>query len=446
MMTWTAHPSRGTVMAAAAALVTAGLYLAPPAAAASARASGERVLYSFDGPDGAGPLSGVTAGPGGVLYGTTDFGGRRGDGDVFSLTPTGSGYTERALVRFTGANGAKPGGTVVIGAHGDLFGETVIGGAAGGGTVFELVRAGSGFTEKVLHSFTGADGFQPIGPLVLDARGDLFGVTQFGGTGGQGVVYEMTPTANGYAEQVLHSFAASGGQPQAGITMAGNGTLYGTLYGFSQVHPDGTVFSIRPRKTGSVYTDLYNFKGGTDGANPFALLTVDTSGEIYGTTQYGGVPPGTGIGNGTVFALTPTGSGYTERVLHSFTRQRGGFYPEAPLLLTSRGDLYGTTTQAGSGCRGGCGTIFELTPASPGSYTFRLVYAFAGAPDGTDPVFAGLAAGHSGQMFGTTRSGGTSTTCTLVSPGCGTVYQITPEPPVAPGHSPGTFLTSEAGP
>lgn len=112
------------------------------------------------------------------------------------------------------------------------------------------------------------------------------------------------------------------------------------------------------------------------------------TGVIYGSTQYGG------SGRlGTVFSLTPSASGYSERVLYSFTSHRDGFEPEAPLLLTGRGDLYGTTTLAGSGCRDDCGTIFRLVPAGSGSYAFHLVYAFAGAPDGTDPVWSGLAAG-----------------------------------------------------
>jgi uncharacterized repeat protein (TIGR03803 family) len=314
----------------------------------------------------------VAPGPDGVLVGTTVFGGRHGGGCVFSLTPKGSSYTERILFSFGGSHGVKPGGNVVADAHGDLFGETVIGGAANAGTVFELVPAGAGYTERVLHSFANA-----------------------------------------------------GGPPQPGLTMASDGTLYGTLYGTSAVNPDGTVFRLQLRKTGPVYTDLYNFPGGTAGANPIAALTVDNhTGVIYGTTQYGGTGD-----NGTVFSLTPSGSGYTERVLHAFASGNAGFGPQAPLLRSANGDLFGTADLGGTRCSGiGCGTVFELTPTGP-AYTFRLVYSFTGPPDGAEPQYSGVAAGPGGTLFGTTRSGGTPRTCADGGPGgvhgCGTVYKLT---------------------
>jgi uncharacterized repeat protein (TIGR03803 family) len=423
----------GRMAAAVAALVAAGLCLTPGPVAAAAPVAAGHVLFSFSGTDGAGPLTGVITGPHGVLYGTTVFGGRHGNGTVFSLTPKGSGYTERVLVSFGGAAGSRPDG-IVADAHGDLFGTTTIGGAAGAGVVFELVPGRSGsYTERVLHSFgTGVvnDGLQPAGTPVLDAAGDVFGVTQFGGTGGQGVVYEMKHSASGYTPQVRYNFASTGGQPQAGVTMASNGALYGTLYGFGQVNQDGTVFRIQLGKTGAVYTPLYNFAGGADGANPFGALTVDNhTGVIYGTTQYGGSRQG--IGNGTVFALTPHGSGYTERVLHALGATRGaGFAPEGTLLREANGDLIGTASLGGIKCGGiGCGTIFELAPAGK-RYTFRVIYHFTGPPDGADPQWSGLAPGPGGTLIGTTRSGGTSRTCADGGPGgvlgCGTVYEITP--------------------
>lgn len=421
------RPGR-TLAAATAALAAGWLCVAPPAAA-STRAATEKVLYSFAGANGAGPLNGVIGGPDGKLYGTTVFGGRHGLGCVYALTPSGSGYTEKVLFSFDNANGSKPGGNVAVGAHGDLFGEAVIGGANQNGVAFELVPAGSGsYTEKVLHTFTGgADGGQPIGAPVLDARGDVFGVTQFGGTGGQGVIYELTPSASGHTERVLHSFASGAGQPQAGLTMTSTGTLFGTLYGASAVNTNGTVFRLQLTKTGPVYTDIYNFKGGADGSNPFAVLTVDGgTGVIYGTTEYGG-----GSGSlGTVFSLTPAGPGYTERVLHSFTTHLGGFLPQAPLLREPDGDLFGVTDIGGVKCAGiGCSTVFALAPAGTG-YTFRVLYRFTGPPDGAEAEWAGLIPGPGGTLIGATRSGGTARNCADGGPGgalgCGTIYQITP--------------------
>ena len=423
-------PRSGRALAAAAAgLITAGVFAAPAAGAAPAPPTvTDHVLFSFAGKPCAGPLFGVIAGPGGVLYGTTAFDLGADGGCVFSLTPGRSGYTQRVLFRFAGPAGLKPEG-LVADARGDLFGNTITGGTDNEGVVFELVPGGSGsYTERILHNFTGGtDGSQPAaGPPVLDAHGDLFGVTQFGGTGGQGVVYEMQRTAAGYAEKVLHTFASNGGLPQAGLTIASNGTLFGTLYGFGQQNPDGTVFRIQPGVSGAVYTPLYNFKGGTDGAFPIGALTVDNrTGVIYGTTEYGG------NGNGTVFSLTPHGSGYTEHVVHALEASGvEGFAMEGQLLLTPQGDLFGTATLGGIKCSGiGCGTLFELTP-NGASFTFRLVHQFTGPPDGADPEWSGLIPGPGGTLIGTTRSGGTARACSDGGPGgvlgCGTAYQITP--------------------
>jgi uncharacterized repeat protein (TIGR03803 family) len=416
--------------AATTALAAAGVFAAPAAGTAARPATAtDHVLFSFAGKPCAGPLYGVIAGPAGVLYGTTDFGGTHDDGCVFSLTPGSSGYTQRVLLKFGGPDGGRPQG-IVADAHGDLFGNTIIGGTDNAGVVFELVPGGAGsYTERVLHNFTGGtDGSQPAGVPVLDAHGDLFGVTQFGGTGGQGVVYEMQRTATGYTEKLLHTFASTGGLPQAGLTIASNGTLFGTIYGFGRGNPDGTVFRIQRGTAGVVYTPLYNFTGGTNGANPNGALTVDNrTGVIYGTTEFGG----SGSGNGTVFALTPHGSGYTEHVVHALAASGAeGFAMEGQLLLTAQGDLFGTATLGGVKCSGiGCGTLFELTPSGT-SVTFRTVHLFTGPPDGADPEWSGLIPGPHGTLFGTTRSGGTARACGDGGPGgvqgCGTVYQITP--------------------
>lgn len=399
-----------------------------PAAVASAAMplAHERVLYDFNGPNGAGPLSGVTPGVGGVLYGTTVFGGPHGAGDVYRLTPAGSGYHEAILHTFgAGHDGSKPGGDVAVTASGDLIGVTTVGGADGQGTVFELVPSGSGDVEHVLHTFTGgADGGQPIGTPVVDGNRDVFGVTQFGGPSDGGVAYELEPAAGGYHERVLHDFPFAAALPQAGLVLAADGSLYGTGYGAGNVHPDGLVFRLRPDKGGYAYSDLYNFKGGTDGANPYATLTiVEGTGAIFGTTEYGG---GAG-GEGTVFALTPRGGGYAERVLHAFTPSQGALL-ESPVLWEPDGDLFGTATGGGSGCGAGCGTVFELVPSGSG-YDFKLVHAFAGPPDGAEPEWAPLVPLADGDLLGTTRSGGTATGCDDGGPGgvtgCGTLYELT---------------------
>ncbi len=303
---------------------------------------------------------------------------------------------------------------------------TTVGGADQQGTAFELRLSGSRYTEAVIHTFTnGSDGGQPIGTLVMNTSGDLFGVTQFGGTSNGGVAFELIPTKNGYQEQVLHDFPFGAALPQAGLTMAANGTLYGTGYGAGNVHTHGFVFRLRPKGDRYAYTDLYNFQGGSDGSNPAAALTLDaTTGDIFGTTEYGGDAGG----EGTVFELTPTDSGYTERVLHGFTPRQGAL-PESPVLMETDGDLFSTATGGGIGCNGGCGTVFELIP-SGSIYSFKVVYRFAGPPDGAEPEWAPLVPEANGDLLGTTRSGGTASGCSDGGPGgvtgCGTIYQIEP--------------------
>jgi uncharacterized repeat protein (TIGR03803 family) len=399
---------------------------AMPASASFHRAQ-EELLYNFGGPNGAGPLSGVFMGAGGTLYGTTVFGGKHGDGDVYRLTPGGSGYTETILHTFGGhGDGSRPGGNVAANSQGDLFGVTVIGGADEQGTAFELLPSGPDYTETVIHTFTGGtDGGQPIGTPVLNTSGDVFGVTQFGGTTDGGVAFELTPTKRGYQEKVLHDFPFAAALPQAGLTMASDGTLYGTGYGAGSVHTNGLVFRLRPDSKGYAYTDLYNFKGGSDGSNPFATLTLSGhTGDIFGTTEYGGGASGLG----TVFELTRTGTSYSEKVLHAFSTKQGALL-EAPVLIDAHGDLFSTATGGGTGCHGGCGTVFELIP-SGSVYSFKVVHRFSGPPDGAEPEWAPLVPEANGDLLGTTRSGGTTSSCSDGGPGgvtgCGTLYQIKP--------------------
>ena len=419
---------RAGLALASAALTVATVGVGPAARATESPAlRSDQVLHSFGGPDGAGPLSGVIVGPGGVLFGTTVFGGAGGGGSVFSLTPNGSGFAERVLFSFGGNDGLKPSGNVALDARGDLFGATTIGGAHGAGTVFELRPKSSGaYRERVLYDFIGsADGLEPVGTPVIDEKGNVFGVTEFGGTGGQGVIYEVSPSRMGHTERVLHSFANTGGQPQSGLTLTADGALVGTVYGFSSDDLYGKVFRLDLTKKGPVYTDVYDFRGGGDGANPIAPLVEDArTGALYGTTQYGGMQD-----DGTVFSLTPSASGYDERVLYTPQSGRDGVLLESPILRARGGRLFGTATIGGIGCHGiGCGIVYELVPSGAG-YRFHKLYRFRGPPDGAEPEWSGLAAGPGGTFYGTTRSGGSASDCSDGGPGgvlgCGTVYAIT---------------------
>jgi uncharacterized repeat protein (TIGR03803 family) len=368
-------------------------------------------LYSFclqaNCTDGDGPFAGVIEDASGNLYGTTAEGGTNdvslcesagfvGCGTVFELMPSGSGYTESVLYNFCsqgGVNctdGAIPGTSLIEDASGNLYGTTYAGGAnsvsacaydeylTGCGTVFKLTPSPSGYTESVLYSFCSQtncdDGFFPRASLIEDASGNLYGTTLGGGATGGGTVFKLTPNGSGYIESVLYSFCSQGGTsctdgdgPLGALIEDVSGNFYGTTAaGGGGANNNGVVFKLTPSGSGYTESVLYSFcsQGGTtciDGSGPFAGLIEDTSGNLYGTTLQGGA----GNDAGTVFELTPSGSGYAYAALYSFCSQdincTDGLYPHASLIESASGNLYGTTYQGGAGHDG---TVFKLTPTT----------------------------------------------------------------------------------
>ncbi len=342
----------------------------------------ESVLYSFGtngGTDGVNPLAGLIIDSSGNLYGTTMNGGTSGDGTIFKLTLNSNGnYSESVLWNFTGSNGltgtgvtgdgAYPyAGHLIMDSNGNLYGTTKNGGTYGFGTVFKLTTDG---TESVLHSFAGKDGLtgsgvtgdgaNPVEELIIDNNNNLFGTTRYGGVNGNGSVFEIT--ANGQ-ESVLYSFGANsatdGANPYSSLIMDTSGNLYGTTQNGGN-NNKGTVFMLT-KSTGYTESVLYNFgtSSTTDGANPVAGLITDTSGNLYGTTYYGGIGyTGSDTGYGIVFKLTPNNNaGYTESVLYSFGTGTDGATPYASLITDTAGNLYGTTINGGTN---NSGTVFKI--------------------------------------------------------------------------------------
>ena len=245
----------------------------------------------------------------------------------------------------------------------------------GCGSVFKIAPDGS---ETELHAFDyqkGHDGGVPLGGLIADNKGNLFGTTAAGGIYDPGTVFELSP--NG-VESVLYSFkgGSDGAVPEGTPIEDNSGNLYGTTLIGGGTCGCGTVFKVAPDSTETI---LHTFTGtGGDGSNP---LISDRAGNLYGTTSGGGNGGGE-CGCGTVFKLAPDG---TETVLHAFAWGNDGASPQATLLADDAGDLFGTTTEGGgSGCsyESGCGTVFKLTPDG----TETILYAFAGGSDGADPV------------------------------------------------------------
>ena len=379
----------------------------------ASRRAHESVLYSFGGNDGAAPINGMISDHHGGFYGTTLFGGAAGGGEIFAFSPAGTGYALSTLYSFAGGNdGAKPWG--ITERNGALFGSTFGGGGngnggAGWGTVFELSPTKHGLQENILHRFAGEpDGGEAIGPVVLDRKGNIYGITGFGGAYNRGAVFEVSPNGTGYSERVLYSFpgGAGGEEPQAGVTIDKHDVIYGTtMYGgnylgYCSGGGCGTVFKLTPGPSGYTESIAYAFQG-SDGNLPFGVPTVDEkSGAIYGTTYWGG-----SHGDGAAYKLTPHGTTYTATVLHSFAGNADGFLPEGQLLLGSDGTLYGTAALGGGGCHGiGCGVVFAIKPQQKG-YALRVLTDFRRPVRGAEPEQTNLVTDPSGALYGTTRSG-----------------------------------------
>jgi uncharacterized repeat protein (TIGR03803 family) len=338
----------------------------------------EKVIHNFgNGADGANSSAGMIFDASGNLYGTTAYGGSYGYGTVFELSPSPSGgWSEKVLHHFNydGKDGFNPAAALFADSAGNLYGTTPGGGKFDGGTVFELIRASDGsFTEKILHSFVfnGADGVNPFGALIADASGNLYGTTSGGGRYGWGTVFELSSAAGGnWTEKILHNFnynGKDGVQPGSTLAFDSAGNLYGTAAG--GVNGWGAVFELTPSPNGNwMEKVLHSFNlRATDGANPNGGVTIDASGNLYGTTFSGGL-----YTYGTVYELSPAaGGGWMEKILHNFsgTLKSGtldgtdGREPESAVILDAAGNLYGTTYQGGAfGGAFGYGTVFEITP------------------------------------------------------------------------------------
>jgi uncharacterized repeat protein (TIGR03803 family) len=277
-------------------------------------------------------------------------------------------------------------------------------------------------TYGVLYNFCSqpncADGAIATSAQVQDKNGNLYGTTIEGGTGpcdsyhgGCGTVFELSPAG---AYTVLYSFTGNpDGEDPSGLVFDKNGNLYGT--GLGGVYNHGTVFEITSSGTEKV---LYSFTGGADGAWPQGPLVLDAQGNLYGTTEAGGLENGCGgYGCGTVFELSPNG---TETILYAFTGGVDDGNPSGGVLRDAQGNLYGMTAKFENN-KVYPGTIFELTPSG----VETQLYSFLGAGDGWGP-FGGLVRDADGNLYGTTLYGGLPSCYSASQNGCGVVFRVTP--------------------
>jgi uncharacterized repeat protein (TIGR03803 family) len=249
------------------------------------------VLYGFSGgADGNGPRYGALIfDQAGNMYGTASTGGS-GNGVVYEMTGSGTHWTEHAIYPFAGSpDGANPYSGVIFDSAGNLYGTTTAGGASGNGAVYELSPSGSGWTERVIYSFTGgSDGSYPTAGLIFDGAGNLYGSTNVGGTGGGGTVFELSPSGGSWNYSLLYSFTGGANcGPWAPLTLNG-GNLYDTTV-CDGANSAGNVFELSPSGNSWSYTSLYDFTGGNDGKFPYGSVSFDAAGNIYGTTLRGGL-------------------------------------------------------------------------------------------------------------------------------------------------------------
>jgi hypothetical protein len=411
------------------------LFLSPPAFALNDL----EVIYSFaGGANGSNPLD-LLAGPSGVFYGVTADGGLTNPtncpsnngqscGQIFKLSqPSSHGGTAslQVLYSFQGdEDGYMPSSPLIADKNGNLYGTTSFGGTGciyqftkGCGTVFQLSppsEPNGQWTKTKLYEFTGEDNvIEPYGRLLIGIDGTLIGTTPYGGTKGNcpggscGAAYQLIPPTQpheAWTEKTILIFnGTEGTSPNGDLIQDVNGTLYGTT---SRTVNDnfGTVFELIPPSLGQTdWTEnvLYQFGSNLkDGFSPTAGLYIDVYGNLYGTTNAGGVHNHNGNVGGTVFKLSPpieNGGPWTEAVIHSFGGKNegpgdDGYYPSGKVTPGAGGLLFGTATYGddyNDNCyQGGCGILFKLVPPSRqgGKWAETILYAFQGGIDGGQPT------------------------------------------------------------
>jgi uncharacterized repeat protein (TIGR03803 family) len=497
-------------------------------------------------------LAGLTADSAGDLFGTTSEGGTGREGNVFEIANTSTGYAAPAtLVSFNGGTGDYPQSGLVVDAAGDLFGVTNGGGANGDGAVFEIVNTSTGYatTATLLASFTGLNGY---GNLIEDAAGDFFVTSTNGGANSDGAVYEIADTGNGYSISPVFSFDGTDGEePGATLVADAGGDLFGTIpyaaggvfeltgTGFQAAPPASapTVVSItalpntgdattgtlvtltvsmtqtvtvsggipdlilndggtatydaaasggttltfdytvqRGQITSALAVSGFNVNGATiqdgsgdiasfvrppetfaglavnfatlanfpsaagDDTGPVSGLIADANGDLFGVTSLGG-PNGVG----SVFEITHTSTGYasTPATLASLNGTDGS-YPSGELLADSTGDLFGTTLRGGADSDG---TVFEVVNTSTGYASTPMTLATFNGANGAYS-YGPLIADAAGDLFGTTQQDGAQyaegTVFEIPYLGGGN-YASTPTTLVSFNGFPGTFNGPNGG-
>jgi uncharacterized repeat protein (TIGR03803 family) len=408
------HAMRQNLLAAS--LLTATAFFSGQAGAETLT-----TFYSFQGgADGSAPAANIAVDSAGNIYGA-NAGRHSRQGTVWELSPPAAGqttWTETVLWQFDHRTGGlSPLGGIIRDRRGNLYGTAVSYGEGACGTLFELEKTGVTWVHNLVWTFgrTPSDACHPSAALVIDANGALYGNTFFGGANNDGAAFKLAPPAAGrrrWTESLLWSFGGSvdGSEPSTQMLFDAAGNLYGTSY-TGGANDAGTVWQLTPPAAGQTAWSLQVLWTPTSAQcqNPTrGPLIMDATGALYGTCHGGGTH-----NMGVVFKLSPpTGGGtaWTESTIWSFNGGKDGSDPTSGVVFGHDGSLIGATD-------GGNGGVFELRPPAAGQTRWqdKQLWTFSGA-DGADPELPLVLRSH-GVILGTALNGGL---------GNGTVWELTP--------------------
>ena len=377
------------------------------------------VLHTFSGQDGQSPRAHLTMDRGGNLYGTASKGGRSGGGTAFKLSRRNGSWIFSLLYSFAEnpSDAAVP-NAAVIAPDGSLYGSSLSGGGNRSGTVFRLrppatrcAALSCPWIENLVYQFQGgSDGCGPE-DIVFDASGDIVGATNDLNCLHSGTVYQLTPSGGSWTYDLLYAFDRNESyDPSSALVIDHAGNLYGTtLYGASG---NGTVYQLSLSGSGWIYNTLYGFGNGT-GAYPFGVI-LDAAGDLFGTTEGGG-----SNNRGTVFELASGSGGWAFNSVYNFTGLNPNSGPAAPLTIDNQGNLYGETYGDGAFA---FGNVFKLTRSGNG-WIYSDLHDFTNVGDGSAPT-GQIVIDANGNLYGTASAGGNINEC--LPAGCGTLWEITP--------------------
>lgn len=398
-------PTTLSIRNPAAVLAFGAFFLASPACASTFA-----VIHDFTGgKDGATPGYTLAAEGDGLFLGAAHDGGK-GYGTIFELKQKDGVWKVSPLYDFDDKQGQPGWGVVRSGRrlYVNAGYASVLGGPCGSALQLQKSKGAPGakWAATLMRTYVKSEDGCPTGDLLVDRNGNVFGVTQDGGADGWGSVFELTPSGSDWTETILHTFTggSDGGAPYSGLIADDSGNLYGTASA-CQSGCWGTVFELSPSGSGYDFKTLYSFAGGSDGGQPTAGLLMDKQGNLLGAAESAGRN-----GGGVIFELTPSGSSWSYSVLASLSGTGG---PVAALAMDKVGALYGTNFFDGAA---GFGSVFELRHSARG-WKYQTLHDFTGGADGGYPG-GGVVLDRNGDLFGTAVLGGAN--------GLGLIYEIAP--------------------